>query len=1026
LPLLMAAILLILCLPGPVLAASAEITIHYRRDDGGYDPWNIWAWPEGGEGAAYPFTDEDAYGKIAVIELPDVQDRIGFIVRTDAWEKDVAEDRFIDLAQGSEIWVLTGESAFTYEAPEGFAAEVTEYPSLAVTIHRNRYDGAYDSEQVSLEGDIAAEKAGSDDFGAVYTVTMQNVNSSQKLALSFSAGDTAQTYELSLSQVPEGASSMEVYAMQTETRLSYNEAPEVDISVKEALIDGPTELRVGLTYPAKRADGDQGFSVTDANGNEVAIMAVTAADTPNLEVGYVEAFTLVTETPLDLSKAYTVSKEGYNGKTAGVGNYFTSEGFDEMYQFNGELGALYTKEQTTFRLWAPTAASASLNLYPTGDGSDATETFAMTQAGNGVWEAEKTGDLNGVYYTYTVNVNGQENEAVDPYAKAAGVNGRRGMVIDLSATNPEGWDADARPPLENSNDAVIYELHVRDFSTADSSGMVNKGKYLAFTETGTTNADGLATGVDHLVELGVTHVHLLPVFDHRSIDETRLEDNRFNWGYDPENYNLPEGSYSTDPTDGFTRIGEFKQMVEALHAKGLRVVMDVVYNHTGATADSNLNKLVPNYYYRQNAAGGFANGSACGNETASDRSMVRKLIVDSVIYWATEYHIDGFRFDLMGLHDLDTMNAVRAALDEIDPSIMTYGEGWHAGGTPLSLLKQAVKANAKQLDPRIAMFSDDIRDGIKGSVFDAAQTGFVSGSYGRKEDIKFGAAGSVDHPQIDYSRVSSSKLPWAAAPSQTITYASAHDNLSLWDKLTASQPSADEADLLAMNKLSALIVLTSQGIPFFQAGEEFARSKGGDENSYQSPDSVNQLKWENKTKYNDLFEYYKGLIALRRSHAAFRFTTAEQVAQNISFLDTEPQVMAYVLEGESVGDGTFIVAVNADNKERTLALPKDGWTILADGAKAGTESLGTVGREVTLGAKSGVVLQLGAIETVATEPESSEPPVSPAPPAVSPENTDNADTTESGGFPWLSVVLGCVGAIVLGAVLWFFVKKKKA
>ena len=545
--------------------------------------------------------------------------------------------------------------------------------------------------------------------------------------------------------------------------------------------------------------------------------------------------------------------------------------------YTGELGALYGKDRTAFRLWAPTAAKAYVNLYPDGGVSGLAERLEMTRPDNGVWGAEKDGDLDGVYYTYTVSVDGAQNEAVDPYAKAAGVNGKRGMVVDLPSTDPSGWEDDKAPAFGHPTDAVIYELHIRDFSVADNSGMVNKGKYLAFTEEGTQSPDGLATGVDHMAELGVTHVHLLPCFDFRSIDERFLERNAFNWGYDPENYNLPEGSYATDPYNGHVRINEFKQMVQSLHTNGLRVVMDVVYNHTGATADSNLNKLAPGYYYRMNGAGGFANGSGCGNETASERSMARKLIVDSVVYWAAEYHIDGFRFDLMALHDIETMNAVRAALDEIDPSILLYGEGWHAGGTPLPEDKQASKKNIHLLDERIAAFSDDVRDGIKGHVFQSENPGFVSGNYGEwRENVKFGITGAVYHPQVNYSglRDGYAAAPWAKAPSQTVTYASAHDNLTLWDKFKASRPDLGEAEYLQCNKLSALLVFTSQGIPFFQAGEEFARTKYGNGNSYESPDAINCLDWGRKVKYYDLFAYYKGLIALRNAQPAFRLRTA--------------------------------------------------------------------------------------------------------------------------------------------------------
>lgn len=629
-----------------------------------------------------------------------------------------------------------------------------------------------------------------------------------------------------------------------------------------------------------------------------------------------------------------------------------------LSSYSGELGASYTSDKTIFRLWSPAAAKARVNLYPSGDGSPATLSLEMTQTG-GVWMAEYASDLKNVYYTYTVEINGCENEAVDPYAKAAGVNGKRGMVVDLAATNPSGWENDAPPPLVRPTDAVVYELSIRDFSVAESSGMVNKGKYLAFTEENTKNADGLKTGVAHITELGVTHVQLMPCFDFFSIDESNQGQAEYNWGYDPQNYNLPEGSYSANPFDGEVRITELKRMVQSLHKNGLRVIMDVVYNHTALTEDSDLNKLAPGYYYRQDASGRFYDGSGCHNETASERAMVRRLIIDSVVYWAKEYHIDGFRFDLMALHDIDTMNAVREALDKVDESILIYGEGWTGGITPLPRKKQALKVNAGLLNGRIGMFSDDMRDGIKGSVSKAKQPGYVGGNYKRKEDVRFGVAASCKHPQIDYLKLSYSSAPWAKAPSQTINYASAHDDLTLWDKLQAACPKADNEALTAMNKLSALLVLTSQGIPFFQAGEEFARTKYGEKNSYMSPDSVNKLEWSNKAAHSGLFEYYKGLISLRRAHPAFRLGTAEEIAEHLEFLETESQVMAYVLKNHAGGDKveTFLVAVNAGARKRSLKLPKAGWHILVDGEAAGLLSIGRIeGDLLTLSPKTGYIL----------------------------------------------------------------------
>ena len=489
---------------------------------------------------------------------------------------------------------------------------------------------------------------------------------------------------------------------------------------------------------------------------------------------------------------------------------------------------------------------------------------------NGTWSAKVPGDIKGKFYVFKVQINGKWlNEVPDPYAKAVGVNGKRAMVVDLKETNPAGWEKDKSPVFKNKTDAILYELQVRDASIAANSGIKNKGKYLGLTETGTKNTEGLSTGLDHIKELGVTHVHLLPCFDFYSIDESKPDKPQYNWGYDPLNYNVPDGSFSTDPYDGITRIKEFKQMVQAFHQNGLRVIMDVVYNHTRLTEDSYFNQLVPGYYYRQTKDGKFSNATACGNETASERYMMRKFMLESVLYWVKEYHIDGFRFDLMGVHDIETMNLISKELHKIKPDILLYGEGWTAGSSPLPDSLRAIKKYAYKLD-RIAVFSDDIRDGIKGSVFEHADKGFASGKPGMEESIKFGIVASCKHPQVDYAKVNYSKAPYSAQPWNTITYCECHDNHVLWDKLAISAKNATEAERKEMDKLAMSIVLTSQGISFLHAGTEFLRTKKGVENSFESPDSINAIDWSLKTKNKEVFEYVKGLIKMRKEHPAFR------------------------------------------------------------------------------------------------------------------------------------------------------------
>lgn len=596
--------------------------------------------------------------------------------------------------------------------------------------------------------------------------------------------------------------------------------------------------------------------------------------------------------------------------------------YDKYPVYRGsDLGVAYSKEKTVFKIWAPTAEEAELILY-TEDKADSKYKLrmGMHKSINGTWIRELSNDEEGRFYSFKVKYNGQWSEEVpDPYAKAVGVNGKRAMVIDLKETNPFGWEKDKSSAFKNPTDAVIYELHIRDASIAANSGIKNKGKFLGLTETGTKNADGMSTGLDHLKELGVTHVHLLPCFDFNSVDETK-PDAKYNWGYDPLNYNVPEGSYSTNPSDPVARIKEFKQLIQTFHKNGLRVVMDVVYNHTALTEKSNFNQLVPGYYYRQTKDGEFSNATACGNETASERPMMRKFILESMKYWVQEYHVDGFRIDLMGVHDIETMSLISKELHKIKPDILLYGEGWTAGASPLPDSLRALKANVSKLD-RIAVFSDDIRDGIKGSVFEHADKGFASGKPGMEESVKFGIVAACKHPQVNYKKVNYSKKPYAAEPYQTITYAECHDNHCLHDKLAISAKDATEEERVEMQKLALSIVLTSQGIAFLHAGTEFLRTKKGVENSFESPDSINAIDWSLKSKNKYVFEYVKALIKMRKEHPAFRMQTGKQIASNIKFLEGMPAgVIAYTINGAAVGDKwrKVFVAFNGTGKDVSI------------------------------------------------------------------------------------------------------------
>jgi pullulanase len=592
----------------------------------------------------------------------------------------------------------------------------------------------------------------------------------------------------------------------------------------------------------------------------------------------------------------------------------------------------YTPQQTKFCLWAPSAEAVELSIYANGQNGNVLKKQPMRKGINGTWNSSLAQDWKGKFYTFRIKYHGKFlKETPGIRAKAVGVNGNRAAIVDLKQTNPEGWENDARPELKNSTDITIYEMHHRDFSVAANSGLQYKGKFLALTEEGTTNGQGLSTGIDHLKSLGVSHLHLLPSYDYGSVDETRLTDHRYNWGYDPKNYNVPEGSYSTDPDEPTNRIKEFKQMVQSVHRNGMRVIMDVVYNHTQTTDDSNFSLTVPGYFYRHNADGSYSDASGCSNETASERPMMRQYIIESVKYWATEYHVDGFRFDLMGIHDIETMNEVRKALDQIDPTIFIYGEGWTSGRTPLPEKLQAIKKNGLQM-PRIALFSDDIRDAIKGGWNDAKAAGFVGGKAGLEESIKFGVVGATSHPQVDYTKINYSKAPYANNPGEVINYASCHDDMCLNDKLKESADAGSTPDRLKRrNKLAQTIVFTSQGVPFIYAGEEVYRNKKGIHNTFASPDSINEIDWSFKTANKDIFDYYKGLIQLRKDHPAFRMSKTEEVQRNLKFLNiAQNNVVGYTINGHANGDTweQIVVIYNGNNNAVEVEIPEGDWSVV--------------------------------------------------------------------------------------------------
>ena len=605
----------------------------------------------------------------------------------------------------------------------------------------------------------------------------------------------------------------------------------------------------------------------------------------------------------------------------------------------------YAPQATKFQLFAPNdAKQITVRIYKDGLGGKAIKRVKMQKTGNECWTATIKGDLMGMFYTFDMG----KGECPGVFAKAVGANGKRGAIINLASTNPEGWCEDQHPVCKSPADLIIYEMHHRDFSINRQDAQY-PGKFMALTEP---------WAIDHLKSLGVNAIHILPSYDYGSVDETRLSDNKYNWGYDPVNYNVPEGGYSTNPYKPEVRIREFKQMVQALHKAGIRVILDVVYNHTYDIEHSNFQRTYPDYFYRKTADGKYSNGSGCGNETASEKPMMRQFMIESVKYWINEFHIDGFRFDLMGVHDIETMNAIRKAVDDIDPTIFIYGEGWSAGSCAYPQEKLGMKANIPQM-PRIAAFSDEIRDALRGPFSDDTKPAFLAGEPDQKESIKFGIAGAISHPQVDMTKVNYSKEPWAIEPTQMISYVSCHDDMCLVDRLQSSIPGITTEELIKLDLLAQTAVFTSQGVPFMLSGEELLRNKKGVHNSFESPDSINQLNWDNLKQYPQVFNYYKNLIQLRKNHPAFRLGNADLVRKHLEFIDAPESVVAFRLKNYAGRDDwrNIIVVLNANKEPMELTIPDGHYTIVCCDGTINENGLGTLkGSKAIVDAQSALIL----------------------------------------------------------------------
>jgi pullulanase len=728
----------------------------------------------------------------------------------------------------------------------------------------------------------------------------------------------------------------------------YTSLPASNSTIRSATIEGFRQISVELSQKLTlTGSGSEGFSISDG----IKVLSVVALNGTPTSANQLQ---LNLDSDVALGKTYTVSHSLFGKADTTPGKIMNSDSFNSRFTYTGDdLGNTYAKDHTQFRVWAPTATSVNLVTYAKADtAADQAKVTPMTLDQNGTWITSVKGDLNGTIYNYRITVGGTEREAVDPYVRATILNGVRGVVVNLSDTDPKNWSTKKPSFSGKSSDAVIYELHVRDLSI-DPSGNIpatHRGKYLALTDISTTSSTGGKTGVNAIKDLGATHIELLPVFDYASVDEANPS---FNWGYDPQNYNVPEGSYSTNPSNPTTRITELKSAVQSIHDDQLRVMMDVVYNHVYNASSFSEEAIVPGYFFRTNSDGSLTNGSGVGNDVATERPMVRKLIVDSVKYWATQYHIDGFRFDLMGLIDLTTMQQIRSELNKIDPSILIIGEGWDMGTLPAE--QRSNQVNIASL-PGIAAFNDQLRDGIKGSVFNATDTGFATGKFAQITNTKVGIIGNVF-----YSRDVLGK--WITAdPTQSVNYVESHDNLTLFDKLTASVTNATLAKLEVLDRFAASIALLAQGVPFIQAGQEFMRTKNGDSNSYKSSDSVNSLKWDLRSKNASTVNYYKGILALRKAHPAFRMITTLAVQKNLTFLNAPNNVIEYLLNGSGVKDSWkfIVVAHNPNETVQKITLPSKGdWKVVVQGPVAGVKTLTTLKAATTASvpAQSTLVLE---------------------------------------------------------------------
>jgi len=829
-----------------------------------------------------------------------------------------------------------------------FSVILTSAPVIAapdtvtLTVHYQRPGGDYNgwnlwiwknSDQNSLDTPISptgVQFTGNDDFGKVVTVKIEGMKSFKDVGIIVRLNDWAAKDIDDDRFITEfdANGNAEVWLVQNEKPI-FSNRPSIEMKISSASFETFKEVKVELNKPLKPLPGAKdGFAISGG-------LKVIGVRTKNPKLSKDTELILTLNSSVSLAKRYQIFHPKLGKASIAIGNLVTSTKFEKEFTYSGnDLGPTYSKGSTSFRLWAPTATKVELLTY-TSAASLVEKRFAMKRDVQGTWVYTLKGDRDGLIYTYSIDVYDETNVVVDPYVKSAVANGQRGVVVDLASTNPKGWKKTKPNFSGRPTDASIYELHIRDLSMDKSAPFPDsvRGKFSGLTFSNLKSSSGQPVGVNAIKDLGITHIQLLPIYDFASVDEFNPT---FNWGYDPLNYNVPEGSYSSDPNDPKARIVELKQAIQALHDQGIRVIMDVVYNHVYDANSFSQNKIIPGYWFRTDSRGNLTSASGCGNDSASERSMVRKFIVDSITYWATEYNLSGFRFDLMGLHDLETMRQVRTAVNKIDPSIIIIGEGWNMGTHPAEI--RANQLNVRKL-PGISVFNDQIRDGIKGSVFDSADKGFATGNFAKKSNVMAGIVGN-----IDYSSSISGAFT-TLSPAQSVNYVEAHDNNTLQDKLQLSLDTKDKSLIDSYYRLASSIPLLAQGLPFIHAGQEFQRTKGGDSNSYKSSDEVNSLKWNLVEKNLVTRNYLKGLLELRASHPAFRIESADKVKTNLTFIKSPDEVIAYSLNGKNLGDSwsSIVVVHNAGTRPYTVSLPSTSdWNVVVDGDRAGTDILRTI------------------------------------------------------------------------------------